>query len=192
MLSAPIKRLGQASGLTAARAVRVVQWPNRAPTDASSWNLVAAARLTPPTCPCLAQQFSTGGLQDAVIVSAARTPIGSIGSSLASLTGPQLGSIAVRGALEKAGTACDACGATCAALCSCCSSACAHAPRALGCRALPVPQCALSVRYPCNRRVCGRDAGIAADVVDEVYLGNVCSANLGQAPARQAALGAGA
>ncbi len=34
-------------------------------------------------------------------------------------------------------------------------------------------------------------AGIAADQVQEVYFGNVVSANLGQAPARQAALGAG-
>jgi len=34
-------------------------------------------------------------------------------------------------------------------------------------------------------------AGISADKVDEVYFGNVCQANLGQAPARQAALGAG-
>lgn len=34
-------------------------------------------------------------------------------------------------------------------------------------------------------------AGIQPDQVEEVYFGNVCSANLGQAPARQAALGAG-
>jgi acetyl-CoA C-acetyltransferase len=34
-------------------------------------------------------------------------------------------------------------------------------------------------------------AGVAPDAVDEVIMGNVCSANLGQAPARQAALGAG-
>ena len=34
-------------------------------------------------------------------------------------------------------------------------------------------------------------AGVAAGEVEEVYMGNVCSANLGQAPARQAALGAG-
>jgi len=34
-------------------------------------------------------------------------------------------------------------------------------------------------------------AGIAPDLVDEVILGNVISAGLGQAPARQAALGAG-
>jgi acetyl-CoA C-acetyltransferase len=34
-------------------------------------------------------------------------------------------------------------------------------------------------------------AGVAPDVVDEVIMGNVLSAGLGQAPARQAALGAG-
>jgi len=34
-------------------------------------------------------------------------------------------------------------------------------------------------------------AGIEAGIVDEVFMGNVVSANLGQAPARQAALGAG-
>jgi acetyl-CoA C-acetyltransferase len=34
-------------------------------------------------------------------------------------------------------------------------------------------------------------AGLDAKVINEVYFGNVCSANLGQAPARQAALGAG-
>jgi acetyl-CoA C-acetyltransferase len=34
-------------------------------------------------------------------------------------------------------------------------------------------------------------AGIDVTLIDEVFMGNVCSANLGQAPARQAALGAG-
>ena len=34
-------------------------------------------------------------------------------------------------------------------------------------------------------------AGVNPDQVDEVYMGNVVSANLGQAPARQATLGAG-
>lgn len=33
--------------------------------------------------------------------------------------------------------------------------------------------------------------GISPESIDEVYMGNVCQANLGQAPARQAALGAG-
>ncbi len=34
-------------------------------------------------------------------------------------------------------------------------------------------------------------AGVSAEEVNEVFMGNVCSANLGQAPARQAALNAG-
>lgn len=69
------------------------------------------------------------------IAAAVRTPLGSFGGALASLSATQLGTIAIQGALEK--------------------------------------------------------AGLKADAVQEVYMGNVCSANLGQAPARQAALGAG-
>lgn len=34
-------------------------------------------------------------------------------------------------------------------------------------------------------------AGVSPSAIQEVFMGNVCSANLGQAPARQAALGAG-
>lgn len=69
------------------------------------------------------------------IVSAKRTPMGSFGGSLSSLSATKLGSIAISGALEA--------------------------------------------------------ANVPADKVDEVYMGNVCSANVGQAPARQAALGSG-
>jgi acetyl-CoA C-acetyltransferase len=71
----------------------------------------------------------------AYIVSAVRTPIGSFGGALAGFTAPQLGSIAIKGALER--------------------------------------------------------AGLSPEYVEEVYFGNVCQANIGQAPARQAALGAG-
>lgn len=74
-------------------------------------------------------------MEEAYIVSAVRTPIGSFGGSLSSLTAIQLGSAAIKGALEK--------------------------------------------------------AGVAAEHVNEVFMGNVISANLGQAPARQAAIGAG-
>lgn len=74
-------------------------------------------------------------MQQVFIVSAVRTPIGSFGGVLSSFTATALGSIAIKGALEK--------------------------------------------------------AGVAADQVNAVYMGNVVSANLGQAPARQAALGAG-
>lgn len=74
-------------------------------------------------------------LNDVVIVSAVRTPIGSFQGSLSSLSATELGGIAVKGAVEK--------------------------------------------------------AGISNDKVNEVYMGNVCSAGLGQAPARQAAVFAG-
>lgn len=75
------------------------------------------------------------GDTDACIVGAARTPMGSFLGSLSSLTAPQLGAAAIRGALER--------------------------------------------------------SGLDADAVQEVFMGNVVSAGLGQAPARQAALAAG-
>jgi len=69
------------------------------------------------------------------IVGAARTPQGSFGGCLASLSASKLGSIAIRGALER--------------------------------------------------------SGVAAESVEEVFLGNVVQANQGQHPARQSSLGAG-
>ena len=74
-------------------------------------------------------------MEEVYMLAAVRTPIGSFGGALANFTAVQLGSIAIEGALKK--------------------------------------------------------AGLAADKVDEVFFGNVVSAGLGQAPARQAALGAG-
>ncbi|MBW3466688.1 acetyl-CoA C-acyltransferase [Arthrospiribacter ruber] len=74
-------------------------------------------------------------MKEVYIVSAVRTPLGSFGGSLSALTAVELGSIAIKGALEK--------------------------------------------------------ANVNPDQVDEVLMGNVISANLGQAPARQAAVGAG-
>ncbi len=74
-------------------------------------------------------------MKEVVIVSAVRTPIGSFGGALASLTAPQLGAKAVKGALEK--------------------------------------------------------INLESELVDEVIMGNVLQANLGQAPARQTAIFAG-
>lgn len=74
-------------------------------------------------------------MKEVVIVSAVRTPIGSFGGSLSGFSASQLGGIAIKGALEK--------------------------------------------------------AGIKPEQVQEVYMGNVLSANLGQAPATQAAKFAG-
>jgi len=78
---------------------------------------------------------------DPCLVSVARTPVGSMGGSLASLSATSLGSIAIAAALDKAGLQND------------------------------------------------DPSGILG--IDEVYMGNVISAGLGQAPATQAAVGAG-
>ncbi|GAB3225095.1 acetyl-CoA C-acyltransferase [Hymenobacter seoulensis] len=74
-------------------------------------------------------------IKEVVIVAAVRTPIGSFGGSLSTLSATELGAIALKGALEK--------------------------------------------------------AGVDASEVQQVIMGNVISANLGQAPARQAAKKAG-
>lgn len=74
-------------------------------------------------------------MQEVYILAAVRTPIGSFSGSLSSLSASQLGGIAIKGAVER--------------------------------------------------------AGIQLDQVEEVYFGNVLSANLGQAPATQAAKFAG-
>jgi len=71
-------------------------------------------------------------MKEVVIISAVRTPIGSFGGALSSLSATQLGAAAIKGAIEK--------------------------------------------------------AGIKSEEVNEVYMGNVLQANLGQAPARQAAM----
>ena len=70
-----------------------------------------------------------------VIVSVARTPIGSFQGSLSGCTAPQLGAVAVKAAIQR--------------------------------------------------------ASVSADKVQELIFGCVLPAGLGQAPARQAALGAG-
>ncbi|XP_077154538.1 acetyl-CoA acetyltransferase, mitochondrial [Ranitomeya variabilis] len=78
---------------------------------------------------------SQRSLNEVVIVSAVRTPIGSFEGSLSSFPATKLGSIAIKAAVER--------------------------------------------------------AGIPAEEVNEVYMGNVLQAGQGQAPTRQAALGAG-
>lgn len=78
---------------------------------------------------------ASASLPEVVIVAAKRTPVGSFQGSLASLSAPELGSIAIRGALE-------------------------------------------SVK-------------LSPEHVNEVFMGNVLSSGVGQAPARQAALKGG-
>ncbi|MDN3619441.1 acetyl-CoA C-acyltransferase [Polaribacter undariae] len=74
-------------------------------------------------------------MKEVVIVSVARTPIGSFTGSLSTIPAPKLGAIAIKGALEK--------------------------------------------------------INLNPNLVEEVFMGNVVSAGLGQAPARQAAIFAG-
>jgi len=74
-------------------------------------------------------------MKEVVIVSAVRTPMGSFGGSLSSVSATKLGATAIKGAIEK--------------------------------------------------------SGIQATDIDEVFMGNVLQSNLGQAPARQAAIFAG-
>lgn len=74
-------------------------------------------------------------MKEVYIVSAGRTPIGSFGGKLSGFSAIQLGTFAIKGAIER--------------------------------------------------------AGISASEVQEVFMGNVVSAGLGQAPTRQAALAAG-
>ena len=73
--------------------------------------------------------------KEVYIVSAVRTPMGAFMGGLSSLTAPQLGAVAIKGALER--------------------------------------------------------SGLQAEHINEVFMGNVLQAGVGQAPARQAALGAG-
>ena len=74
-------------------------------------------------------------MKEVVIVSAVRTPMGSFGGCLSSVSATKLGAIAIKGAIAK--------------------------------------------------------AGIDSKIINEVFMGNVLQANLGQAPARQAAIFAG-
>jgi len=74
-------------------------------------------------------------MKEVYIVSAVRTPMGSFGGALSSISAPKLGATAIKGALEK--------------------------------------------------------AGVDASEVNEVFMGNVLQAGLGQAPARQASMFAG-
>lgn len=74
-------------------------------------------------------------MKEVYILSAVRTPMGSFGGALSTVSAPKLGAAAIKGALEK--------------------------------------------------------ANISTDQVDEVFMGNVLQAGVGQAPARQAAIFAG-
>jgi len=53
--------------------------------------------------PTISRSSFHASARDAVIVSAVRTPIGSVLSTLSDVTGPQLATVAIKGALSKAG-----------------------------------------------------------------------------------------
>ncbi|XP_054271861.1 acetyl-CoA acetyltransferase B, mitochondrial isoform X2 [Macrosteles quadrilineatus] len=74
-------------------------------------------------------------LNEVLIISGARTPMGSFGGCLSSMSATKLGAIAIQAAIER--------------------------------------------------------AAVPKDAIQEVYMGNVCQAGVGQAPARQAAIFAG-
>ena len=74
-------------------------------------------------------------MKEVVIVSAVRTPMGSFGGSLSSVSATKLGAVAIKGAIDK--------------------------------------------------------SGLSSEDIQEVFMGNVLQANLGQAPARQSAMFAG-
>ncbi|KAI8923474.1 Thiolase, N-terminal domain-containing protein [Entophlyctis helioformis] len=101
--------------------------------------MLAAIRIQPFAKSVSAvRQLATaaaGRLNEVVIVSAARTPVGSFQKSLAKLTAPELGAIAIKAAVER--------------------------------------------------------ASLKPDQIEEVYMGNVVSAGVGQSPARQAVIRAG-
>lgn len=95
-------------------------------------SFLKASRLMGYVAPA---RFFSSKINDVVIVSAARTPMGSFQSQLAPMSATQLGAVAIEAAVQR--------------------------------------------------------AGISKEDVQEVYMGNVVSAGLGQAPARQAAIFAG-
>jgi hypothetical protein len=109
-------------------------------------------------------------LTDVCVVGVARTPIGSFLGALSSLPATKLGSIAIQGELQifSAFTS------------ELWISYICFAPIAL---TWPWMGCYLLAAL--------ERANVDPALVQEVYFGNVLSANLGQAPARQAALGAG-
>lgn len=106
--------------------------------------------------------------QEVVIVSATRTPMGSFKGCLAAVPATKLGSVAIRGAVEQAGE---------------------FSQR------LSSPFSGRDVvEFRSSWSSCRLDllsAGIAPEEVKEVYMGNVLQAGQGQAPTRQALLGAG-
>jgi acetyl-CoA C-acetyltransferase len=109
-------------------------------------------------------------MRDVVIVSAARTPIGSFGGSLKSVSAIDLGTLAMRGALKKAGL----------------KPVASEAQKALGPDALK-DQGILDL----EKEGYDYDDAAQAIAIDEVIVGNVLQAGQGQNPGRQTMIRAG-
>lgn len=120
-----------------------------------------------------------------MILSAARTPIGGYQGVLSSLSGPQLGAVALKDALSKS--------STCVYVCL--SSSHIHIrERAVFRCCLAFRSCHLcrmSVRLPAHVLVSGLVSEVDPKLVEAAIFGNVISAGVGQNPARQAVLSAG-
>lgn len=109
-------------------------------------------------------------MQEAVIVSGARTPVGSFGGSLKSVPAITLGSLAIREALKRAGLR--------PVISDAMKAAAPDKLKDQGCVHL-------------ERPLSEWDANAAPVVVDEVIMGNVLLAGQGQNPGRQAMIRAG-
>jgi acetyl-CoA acetyltransferase len=120
--------------------------------------------------------------QDVVIVSSARTAIGSFRSKLASVSGTKLGTVALKAAIERAGMWSVFC------VGGCNISPCAVLQVNWSCFSL-VPAIPF---HPMAQGFSNSLLGLTPKDIEEVYMGNVISAGMGQAPARQVVLGAGA
>ena len=111
---------------------------------------------------------------DVCIVGVARTPIGGFLGNLSSLSATQLGSIAIKGYLNFSFTSPPFFG---------------HWNKAANSSTSTCPFLCFKFLYKFAAAL--KRANVDPSLVQEVFFGNVLSANLGQAPARQAALGAG-
>lgn len=116
-----------------------------------------------PEAFCLVDHISLF-FTDVCIVGVARTPMGGFLGTLSSVPATKLGSIAIEG---NYGNLCQF-----------------------------LLHCIWNLLKICSSHFCWyvaalKRANVDPSLVEEVYFGNVLSANLGQAPARQAALGAG-
>ncbi|MFM2106329.1 MAG: hypothetical protein RL338_1361 [Chloroflexota bacterium] len=117
---------------------------------------------------------------DVFIVGAARTPIGRFGGSLASVPATTLGAVAIRAAVERAGLPLD--------------GAALPGTRPAGQSGSPASTRATTgatTRASTGATTRATTRATSGATIDDVLMGQVLQAGVGQAPARQAALAAG-